>query len=753
MRDQLKAPEILVEAAKRGERIRSPHARRSDTTGTHLRRFSTAIAVYACIAVLLLVSVTFLPVLLQSDPGDQHSETTPIGSAPTTTPTTTPYSPTTTTRPTTTYPPFTTDPSHIPATPMTNEDVENHMNSHTLLNDKIDPNSFFSSNIGFLADGGMANLFDDIFTAEEWQKAEQEGRFEAATYTDRVDTNNDGVIGFNEETGETDRWVELGQMSYDINSFALHWSMTEPVTLGSYVLYTGKNAESSGHNPVGWTLYATNDDALAAKPADTIPYLGISASALKNPQDLEAAGWVRIDYVFDSNMTDINFAPHGYKIDEENQKAYKHYCWFLDYPGEDGSIVSITGLKLYAAENAASGDAPSPDTLYDALLNSNDVTVSAQITTRSDGKESSSQTIHERSGNKVKLTARSALSETVGYIDMTNGLQYYTSDEGGWLAKGSSYSYWDWVLEDYFFEADPELLFDSDRYTESGGVYTMTSAAAAEMSEKLAHHWEFADTFGESASFGATIEHSDGTWIIQKTITNADGSVSESVEYTVTFGSRTIALPDEKGNDGEFDPDRLLSPSEFCDALYGDADMTVTFESGGRVEFVRSGDKVKQTATTSTGERITYYDFGAGKMYTEGENEGEWAVTAIVSDWQGLVDSGIFGEVWEDFERFGCYIEVMFADVNFTLADGRYVATEAFKQQCLEEGKAHCSAGDEYFTEWYGEAPTYEATFDYENGVHTFGYRFIPEDGEALDEMILTLAFGDSTVELPDAVG
>lgn len=364
MRDEIKAPKRLVEAAKQGERIAPISPNRSDTTRTHLRRFSKVFVIYACIA-LLLFSIPMLSVLLQSNFGASPTNTTvrPTDSAPAPT---TPERNTTTTRTPTTTPELYHPPIPSPETPMAGEEVESYMNSHTLLNDKIDRDSYFSCSIAYFADGGMANLFDDIFTAEEWQKAEQEGRFEAATYTDRVDTNGDGVIGYNEKTGETDRWVALGKMYFIGPTGSFFWSMTEAVTLDSYVIYTANDsAVGDSRNPIGWKLYATNDDALAAKPADAIPYTGTSVSALKQVSEFEEAGWVCIDDVYNGNMEETNFTPFGYKIDEANQKPYKHYCWFIDYGGET-RYISTAGMKLFAAEdsneNGEGGEVPVPPT-------------------------------------------------------------------------------------------------------------------------------------------------------------------------------------------------------------------------------------------------------------------------------------------------------------------------------------------------------------------------------------------------------
>lgn len=384
-------------------------------------------------------------------------------------------------------------------------------------------------------------------------------------------------------------------------------------------------------------------------------------------------------------------------------------------------------------------DEYSPDALYEALVG--DLTIRARKTLRTGGKEAATQTVYLLDGDKVQETHCSDGDESVRYIDMATGLEYYDSGDG-WLAKGSYYTIREWVLADYCFEAELAILFDSESYMKSGGIYTMTDKAAAEMIENRLRHWDFADTFGESATFAATVEYADGGWIVRKTVSSADGTVIETVEYAVIVGDTSVTLPDERAG-GELDTGSLLSPAAFFDALNGDADMIVTFDMGeyGRV-FRRDGDKVKIDADTLIGHLVTYYDLGAGKCYVDGDRDGEWEVKTDQTDWQSLVNSDIFGEVWEDFTAFGCYIEVMFADVNFILQDGRYLPKEAFLKQCLEEGEAPSEA-------WYDEAPTYEVYFDYKDGVHTFSYHFFTADGRWIDEMILTLTFGDVTVQLP----
>lgn len=66
MKKRLKAPRELVEATKKGERF--VPARQIDTRATHMRRFSKAVAAYACVAVVLIAGVAVLPMLLGGEP-------------------------------------------------------------------------------------------------------------------------------------------------------------------------------------------------------------------------------------------------------------------------------------------------------------------------------------------------------------------------------------------------------------------------------------------------------------------------------------------------------------------------------------------------------------------------------------------------------------------------------------------------------------------------------------------------------------
>lgn len=180
-------------------------------------------------------------------------------------------------------------------------------------------------------------------------------------------------------------------------------------------------------------------------------------------------------------------------------------------------------------------------------------------------------------------------------------------------------------------------------------------------------------------------------------------------------------------------PIELLSPSEFYNTLCGDLDMIVTSEmrSGDRYlesVYERDGNKVKETTNAGNGERVTYH----------------------LDDWQSIVDMYVIGNGWEMFTVIGGDYEVVFNNDHFTLQGDRYAATEAFLSECLNNGKADCAAGPELFVEWYGENPTYEIYFDYQDGTQIFNFRFFAEDGELVHEIVITLTIGDVTVELPE---
>lgn len=67
----------MVSAAKRGERV--THRHKTDTRATHIRRFSKAFAVYACMAALLIGLAAMLPALFGSKTAAPSSQTTVTG--------------------------------------------------------------------------------------------------------------------------------------------------------------------------------------------------------------------------------------------------------------------------------------------------------------------------------------------------------------------------------------------------------------------------------------------------------------------------------------------------------------------------------------------------------------------------------------------------------------------------------------------------------------------------------------------------
>lgn len=202
-----------------------------------------------------------------------------------------------------------TPPSDGDGEPMTGATVEEWMESHELVNNMIDPYSYENSMVGFFADGQLSNLFDDIYTEEEWNAAEADGLI----YGD---------------------YGSLGKLGYTSEYFpaAFYWSMEEAVTLGSYVIYTGNdNAGNPGRNPLNWCLMGSNDP-IHPDYADI--------------WELQNYGWTILDQVEGSEMDDVNFTPYGYTIDEENQGEYQYYCWIVY---DSNLLVQASGMKLYAA--------------------------------------------------------------------------------------------------------------------------------------------------------------------------------------------------------------------------------------------------------------------------------------------------------------------------------------------------------------------------------------------------------------------
>ncbi len=295
---------------------------------------------------ILLLGAMLVGTLASCDSGDNKDDATNA--------TTTTKAPTTTTKgdqpQQTTAGTLGTDSKTDKETPMALAEVETWMNEHTMINDLIDPDRFICSGVGMFADGGLSNLFDWVFNQDDWNKMEAVDEVtglsprDEATHTDWVDTNGSGVVG-----DEGDSWIALGKFGYSGSTGTFIWGMTEPVTLGSYVIYTGNdNASFPGRNPVGWKIYATNDEALAAIPDDRIQYTWVSTTVPTVAIDMEDAGWVLLDDVYDGNMDDANFTPFGYKIDEDKQGEYKYYAWHIEFGGS-ANLVQCTGMKLFAA--------------------------------------------------------------------------------------------------------------------------------------------------------------------------------------------------------------------------------------------------------------------------------------------------------------------------------------------------------------------------------------------------------------------
>lgn len=141
----------------------------------------------------------------------------------------------------------------------------------------------------------------------------------------------------------------------------------------------------------------------------------------------------------------------------------------------------------------------------------------------------------------------------------------------------------------------------------------------------------------------------------------------------------------------------------------------------------RDGNKVKVTY-----ERIiTYYDFGEGKRYIRDE-------TAEEDDPWVQVDSGWAD--WKDFAEstvIGRGNEMLYENENYELKDGRYTAKESFLTEAMAQG------GIEGKVELY---------FDYKDGANIFSCKIENTDGQLLTEQIISVTFGDTTVELPTLI-
>lgn len=200
-----------------------------------------------------------------------------------------------------------------PQYPMSAGEVEQWMTDHILLNDKVDPNGYADS-VGaqFYAGCGIDKLFDDVFTVDDLENASLDG-------------------------------TPSGEMIFDGDTAALFWSMTEPVTLGSYVIYTGLDSEYVGSNPFGWRLFGSNE------PID----VGEGDLAPLDEETIVLAGYDLLDDVFDSCMVEAGGVPYGYTIDADLQGEYQYYCWLIRYSSDllpGAGNIRVSGMKLYAAD-------------------------------------------------------------------------------------------------------------------------------------------------------------------------------------------------------------------------------------------------------------------------------------------------------------------------------------------------------------------------------------------------------------------
>ncbi|MBQ8383277.1 MAG: hypothetical protein IJX47_08745 [Clostridia bacterium] len=167
-------------------------------------------------------------------------------------------------------------------------------------------------------------LFDGIDTELEWFY-DQDENGDYTILKDGADPENpDG----------TKRGGGPGKAGGGITSPSyFYFGLTEQATISAYVLTTGNdNVNYPGRNPREWWVYGTNDQA-------TFEACSIDGA------DFDATQWTELDYVYEGNVTEDNFAACGYSIDAENQGAYQYYVWVLGYTSD--GVFQACELDFY----------------------------------------------------------------------------------------------------------------------------------------------------------------------------------------------------------------------------------------------------------------------------------------------------------------------------------------------------------------------------------------------------------------------
>ncbi len=140
------------------------------------------------------------------------------------------------------------------ATPLTGRDAEFWMSAHQPLTDLLSAGSLISSISGYAGDEGVENLFDGIYTAEDFE-----------------------AVGHGKFCGPA------------VKGYVI-WSLTETVKPTGYAFYTGNDtAKYPDRNPISWVLYGATEDG----------------------------EWIVLDNVKEGNMVAEDFAANVFTIDSE----------------------------------------------------------------------------------------------------------------------------------------------------------------------------------------------------------------------------------------------------------------------------------------------------------------------------------------------------------------------------------------------------------------------------------------------------
>lgn len=119
---------------------------------------------------------------------------------------------------------------------------------------------------------------------------------------------------------------------------AVVWKMNKAVTVTNYTFTTANDsAEYYGRNPIGWRLYATNNELNSDMAMTNSMFSG----------DSVPEGWVLISEVSETKMPDENFTECGWAVDEENQGEFTGYMLLIDSCDYLNSVFQLSEIALY----------------------------------------------------------------------------------------------------------------------------------------------------------------------------------------------------------------------------------------------------------------------------------------------------------------------------------------------------------------------------------------------------------------------